>query len=142
MNEPNSRSAIWKSNGKHLEEAINNGVACTGTTGRVYPRNSTLIVADQNPSGDYAVALGKCTGEIVEEHPNVFWESWVVNEPENVVINNVLFFAKCEKEAIKIGMLKKRSILGDKWFSPESEQEKQMFVEIIKKEKQKENKEN
>jgi len=96
MNEPNSRSAIWKSNGKHLEEAINNGVACTGTTGRVYPRNSTLIVADQNPSGDYAVALGKCTGEIVEEHPNVFWESWVVNEPENVVINNVLFFAKCE----------------------------------------------
>ncbi len=52
------------------------------------------------------------------------------------------FFAKCEKEAIKVGMLKKRSILGDKWFSPESEQEKQMFVEIIKKEKQKENKEN
>ena len=47
---------------------------------------------------------------------------------------------KGKGSAIKVGMLKKRSILGDKWFSPESEQEKQMFVEIIKKEKQKENK--
>ena len=95
VNHLTSRSAVWNSNGKHLDSAIKNSVACTGTSGRVYPRNSTLIVADKNPSGDYTVALAKCTGEVVEKDPSVFWESWFVNEPESVVINDVLFFAKC-----------------------------------------------
>ncbi len=46
-------------------------------------------------------------------------------------------FAKCEKDAIKVGMLKKILILGNKWFSPESDQEKALFIEIKKKEQKK-----
>ena len=92
----NSRSAVWNSNGKHLKSAIVNGVACTGTSGRVYPRESLLIVVDRNPSGDYSVALAKCTGEIVDCHPNEFWESWHLDDPDKVVINDVMFFAKCD----------------------------------------------
>ena len=35
-------------------------------------------------------------------------------------------------------MLKKLSILGDKWFSPESDHEKALFIEIKNKQKKKE----
>ena len=46
------------------------------------------------------------------------------------------YFSKFEQEAITIGMLKKRSILG-KWFSPESDREKEIFTKIKKKEEKK-----
>ena len=39
-------------------------------------------------------------------------------------------------------MMKKILILGDKWFSPESDQEKALFIEIKKKEKKKETADN
>ena len=41
-------------------------------------------------------------------------------------------FSKYELEAIKTGMLKKVDILG-KWFSPENDQEKDLFSKIKKK---------
>ena len=46
------------------------------------------------------------------------------------------YFSKFEQEAITVGMLKKRSILG-KWFSPESDREKEIFTKIKKKEEKK-----
>tara|TARA_Y100000992_G_scaffold51932_1_gene30800 strand:- start:273 stop:659 length:387 start_codon:yes stop_codon:yes gene_type:complete len=92
----NTRSAVWNSNGIHLNTALVNGVACTGTSGHVYPLGSTLIVVDKDSSGNYFVALAKCTGEIVDCHPNEFWESWHLDNPDKVVINDVLFFAKCD----------------------------------------------
>ena len=45
-------------------------------------------------------------------------------------------FSKYEIDAIKVGMLKKIDILG-KWFSPENDQEKELFVKIKKKEQSK-----
>ena len=41
-------------------------------------------------------------------------------------------FSRCELEAIKVGMLKKIDILG-KWFSPENDQETELFKQIKKK---------
>ena len=38
-------------------------------------------------------------------------------------------------------MLKKHLILGDKWFSPETDQEKALFIEVKNKRKKKEAKE-
>ena len=49
------------------------------------------------------------------------------------------YFSKFEQEAITVGMLKKRSILG-KWFSPESDREKEIFTKIKKKEEKKQEK--
>ena len=46
------------------------------------------------------------------------------------------YYSKFELQAITIGMLKKRAILG-KWFSPESDQEKEIFNKIKKKEEKK-----
>ena len=46
-------------------------------------------------------------------------------------------FSKFELEAVKAGMIKKMDILG-KWFSPENDQEKDLFAKIKKKEKSKE----
>ena len=46
-------------------------------------------------------------------------------------------FLKFEVDAIKVGMIKKMDILG-KWFSPENDQEKDLFAKIKKKEKSKE----
>ena len=48
-------------------------------------------------------------------------------------------FYKFETEAIKIGILKKRSILG-KWFSPENDREKELFIKIKIQEEKKQNK--
>ena len=56
-------------------------------------------------------------------------------------INMEKTYLKCEKEAIKVGMLKKLSILGDKWFSPEGDRERALFIEIKNKRKKKEAKE-
>ena len=41
-------------------------------------------------------------------------------------------FLKYESEAVKEGMLKKIDILG-KWFSPENDQEKDLFAKMKKK---------
>ena len=46
-------------------------------------------------------------------------------------------FSKYEIEAIKAGMAKKIDILG-KWFSPENDQEKDLFAKMKQKEKRKE----
>ncbi len=46
------------------------------------------------------------------------------------------YFSKYELQAVTIGMLKKRSILG-KWFSPENDREKEIFSKIKKKEEKK-----
>ncbi|MAJ24497.1 MAG: hypothetical protein CMP36_03195 [Rickettsiales bacterium] len=43
-------------------------------------------------------------------------------------------FSKYEKDAVKVGMLKKIDILG-KWYSPENDQEKELFNKINKKKK-------
>lgn len=43
-------------------------------------------------------------------------------------------FTKYEKDAVKVGMLKKIDILG-KWYSPENDQEKELFNKINKKKK-------
>lgn len=51
------------------------------------------------------------------------------------------FYYKYELEVIKIGMLKKREILG-KWFSPETDVEKELFKKIKNKESKKEEKGN
>ena len=45
-------------------------------------------------------------------------------------------FSKYEVDAVKTGMLKKIDILG-KWFSPENDQEKDLFIKIKKKEQSK-----
>ena len=46
-------------------------------------------------------------------------------------------FSKCEKDAVNIGMLKKIDILG-KWYSPDNDQEKELFAKIKNKQKVKE----
>ena len=46
-------------------------------------------------------------------------------------------FSKFELEAIKVGMTKKIDILG-KWFTPENDQEKDLYTKMKKKEKSKE----
>ncbi len=43
-------------------------------------------------------------------------------------------FSKYEKDAVKVGILKKIDILG-KWYSPENDQEKELFNKINKKKK-------
>ena len=53
----NTRSAVWNSNGIHLNTALVNGVACTGTSGHVYPLGSTLIVVDKDSSGNYTAPV-------------------------------------------------------------------------------------
>ena len=45
-------------------------------------------------------------------------------------------FSKYEVDAVKTGMLKKIDILG-KWFSPDNDQEKDLFIKIKKKEQSK-----
>ena len=46
-------------------------------------------------------------------------------------------FSKFELEAVKVGMVKKIDILG-KWFTPENDQEKDLYAKMKKKEKSKE----
>ena len=46
-------------------------------------------------------------------------------------------FSKFELEAVKVGMAKKIDILG-KWFTPENDQEKDLYAKMKKKEKSKE----
>ena len=48
-------------------------------------------------------------------------------------------FSKYEVEAVKAGMIKKVDILG-KWFSPDNDQEKELFLKMKKKEEKKEKK--
>ena len=48
-------------------------------------------------------------------------------------------FSKFELEAVKAGMMKKIDILG-KWFTPENDQEKDLFAKMKKKQKDKEEK--
>ena len=46
-------------------------------------------------------------------------------------------FSKFELEAVKVGMIKKVDILG-KWFTPENDQEKDLYGKMKKKQKDKE----
>lgn len=50
-------------------------------------------------------------------------------------------FQRLELEAIKAGVLKKRNILG-KWFSPDSDREKEIYIKIKKLEEKKRESEN
>ena len=50
-------------------------------------------------------------------------------------------FSKFELEAVKAGMAKKIDILG-KWFTPENDQEKDIYAKLKKKEKNKDKEEN
>ena len=100
----NRRSAIWKSGGKHLDIAIKQDLACTGTSSRKYPSGACVIVADKLDGGDWKVALGIATGEVVDRDPNDVWSGWGLSkeDSEKVVINKVNFFMTCNHVPVSV----------------------------------------
>ena len=88
---PSMRTAIYTSDGKHLNESIEYGAVCQGTTGRIYGKNQRVILADKRNDGDYDVAFGVATGEQMQIDPSEIWEDW--QDHPKCVINRVSFFA-------------------------------------------------
>ena len=88
------RTAIYNSDGEHLNESIEHSAVCQGTTGRKFNKNQRVIVADKRKDGNYDVGFGVATGEQMQVDATEIWEDW--QDHPNSVINRVSFFAKVE----------------------------------------------
>tara|TARA_B100000963_G_scaffold361345_1_gene396273 strand:- start:1096 stop:1755 length:660 start_codon:yes stop_codon:yes gene_type:complete len=87
-------------------------------------RTKSCIGSLNKIKGNTAIRLQKAT-------ENEFIEA----KTANIANKNIeKFYARYEKEAINAGMLKKVDILG-KWFSPETEAEKNLFKKYQEKQK-------
>ena len=85
------RTAIYNSDGKHLNESIKHGAVCQGTTNRKFNKNQRVIVADKLKNGNYNLGFGVATGEQMQVNATEIWEDW--QDRPNFVINCVSFFA-------------------------------------------------
>ena len=87
-------------------------------------RTKSCIGALNKIKGNTAIRLQKATeNEFIDQRT-----AGMANK------NIEKFYSKYERQVIEIGMLKKRDILG-KWFSPDNDQEKELFKKIQLKEK-------
>ena len=88
------RTTIYNSNGEHLNESIEHGAVCQGTTSRKFDKGQRVIVADKRNDGNYDLAFGVATGEQMQVDATKIWKNWQ-DHPKHV-INCVYFFAKVE----------------------------------------------
>ena len=94
-------------------------------------RTKSCIGALNKIKGNTAIRLQKATeNEFIDQRT-----AGMANK------NIEKFYSKYERQVIEIGMLKKRDILG-KWFSPDNDQEKELFKKIQLKEKKTAEKDN
>ena len=94
-------------------------------------RTKSCIGALNKIKGNTAIRLQKATeNEFIDQRT-----AGMANK------NIEKFYSKYERQVIEIGMLKKRDILGN-WFSPDNDQEKELFKKIQLKEKKRAEKDN